>query len=73
MLKNFVNYGLEHWGSDDQGVRTTRRFLLEWLSYLHRYCPFALLEKPPQKINIRPNLYVRDQFIHLLRNFICIL
>jgi tRNA-dihydrouridine synthase 3 len=62
MLKNFVNYGLEHWGSDEQGVRTTRRFLLEWLSYLHRYCPFALLEHPPQKINIRPNSYVCSTF-----------
>lgn len=58
MLKNFVNYGLEHWGSDTKGVSTTRRFLLEWLSYLCRYVPYALLENPPQKINIRPNTYV---------------
>lgn len=36
ILKNFVNYGLENWGSDDQGVSTTRRFLLEWLSFLYR-------------------------------------
>ena len=36
MLRSFVNYGLEHWGSDTQGVDKTRRFLLEWLSFLYR-------------------------------------
>ena len=36
MLKDFVKFGLEHWGSDQQGVNNTRRFLLEWLSFLHR-------------------------------------
>lgn len=36
ILRSFVNYGLEHWGSDTQGVDKTRRFLLEWLSFLYR-------------------------------------
>ena len=39
IIKNFAAMGLEHWGSDDQGVANTRRFLLEWLSFLHRYPP----------------------------------
>lgn len=36
MLKDFCRYGLEHYGSDDSGVARTRRFLLEWLSFLFR-------------------------------------
>jgi len=53
MVRDYVNYGLEHWGSDDKGVETTRRFLLEWLSFLHRYVPVGILEKPPQRMNER--------------------
>lgn len=44
MLHTFVDYGLEHWGSDIKGVNNTRRFLLEWLSFLHRYIPVGVLE-----------------------------
>lgn len=54
MLKDFVRFGLEHWGSDDQGVNITRRFLLEWLSFLYRYVPVGLLEVLPQQMNHRP-------------------
>lgn len=50
------NYGLEHWGSDDQGKETTRRFLLEWLSFLHRYVPVGLVDST-QKMNQRPPHY----------------
>ncbi|KAK3109054.1 hypothetical protein FSP39_021934 [Pinctada imbricata] len=58
MLKRYTSYGLEHWGSDHQGVETTRRFLMEWLSFLYRYIPVGLLEQVPQKINERPPYYV---------------
>jgi tRNA-dihydrouridine synthase 3 len=56
ILKDFVSFGLEHWGSDAHGVNTTRRFLLEWLSFLHRYIPVGLLEESsiPQQMNQRP-------------------
>jgi tRNA-dihydrouridine synthase 3 len=54
ILKDFVRFGLEHWGSDQQGVNITRRFLLEWLSFLCRYVPVALLERIPQAMNQRP-------------------
>ena len=54
MLKNFTKYGLAHWGSDEKGVLSTRRFLCEWLSFLYRYVPLGLLERLPQRINERP-------------------
>ena len=57
-LKDFVKFGLEHWGSDQQGVNTTRRFLLEWLSFLYRYVPVGILEVLPQSMNQRPPAYM---------------
>lgn len=57
ILKDYVRFGLEHWGSDGKGVETTRHFLLEWLSYMHRYIPVGLLEVIPQKMNWRPPPY----------------
>ena len=45
---------MEHWGADARGVARTRRFLLEWLSFLHRYTPVGLLEVLPQRMNERP-------------------
>lgn len=57
ILKDFVHFGLEHWGSDTKGVETTRHFLLEWLSYTCRYIPVGLLDVIPQRINWRPPSY----------------
>lgn len=58
IIRTFVRYGLEHWGADKCGIARTRRFLLEWLSFLHRYTPAGLLEVLPQRINDRPPLFV---------------
>ncbi|XP_031477687.1 tRNA-dihydrouridine(47) synthase [NAD(P)(+)]-like [Nymphaea colorata] len=67
ILKDFVHFGLEHWGSDSKGVETTRYFLLEWLSYTYRYIPVALLDVVPQKLNWRPPSYFgRDDLETLL-------
>ncbi|KAL3694895.1 hypothetical protein R1sor_008546 [Riccia sorocarpa] len=57
ILRQYVNAGLTHWGSDDKGVEVTRKFLLEWLSYMHRYIPVGLLEVVPQRLNWRPPSY----------------
>jgi tRNA-dihydrouridine synthase 3 len=67
ILRSFVNEGLIHWGSDQLGVNKTRRFLLEWLSFLHRYVPLGLLEHYPQKIGQKPVVfYGRDDLETLM-------
>jgi tRNA-dihydrouridine synthase 3 len=53
-VEQFVRNGLEYWGSDEVGVGTTRRFLLEWLSFSCRYVPIGILEHLPPKFGDRP-------------------
>ncbi|KAK9473872.1 uncharacterized protein V1510DRAFT_391090 [Dipodascopsis tothii] len=57
MIKQFAGLGLAHWGSDEYGVNTTRRFLCELLSFTHRYVPVGLLEVLPPRIQDRPPLW----------------
>ncbi|XP_076862751.1 tRNA-dihydrouridine(47) synthase [NAD(P)(+)]-like isoform X2 [Brachyhypopomus gauderio] len=66
VLRDFTHYGLEHWGSDTQGVEKTRTFLLEWLSFTCRYIPVGLLEHLPQKINERPPYYMGRDYLETL-------
>lgn len=66
VLRDFTHFGLEHWGSDTQGVEKTRRFLLEWLSFLCRYVPVGLLERLPQRINERPPYYLGRDYMETL-------
>eukprot|EP00043_Microstomoeca_roanoka_P003080 m.42220 g.42220 ORF g.42220 m.42220 type:complete len:673 (-) comp11903_c0_seq2:587-2605(-) len=69
-IKEFADYGLQHWGSDTQGVEVTRRFLLEWLSFTCRYIPVGILERVPQRINERPPRFVgRNDLETLLSSY----
>lgn len=58
ILKTYANLGMNCWGSDTVGVNTTRRYMCEWLSFLHRYVPVGLIEVLPQKLNQRPERFV---------------
>ncbi|KAK5171003.1 tRNA-dihydrouridine synthase 3 [Saxophila tyrrhenica] len=53
-IERFARNGLEYWGSDEIGVGTTRRFLLEWLSFSCRYVPVGILEHLPPRLGDRP-------------------
>lgn len=53
-IEQFVRNGLEYWGSDEVGVGTTRKFLLEWLSFSCRYVPVGILEYLPPRFGDRP-------------------
>ncbi|KAF2090976.1 tRNA-dihydrouridine synthase 3 [Saccharata proteae CBS 121410] len=66
-VEDFVRFGLETWGSDEMGVGTTRRFLLEWLSFACRYTPVGLLEHLPPNIQDRaPAFRGRDDLETLM-------
>ncbi|OBS26729.1 hypothetical protein FPOA_00671 [Fusarium poae] len=66
-IEKFVRYGLDAWGSDELGIGFTRRFLLEWLSFAHRYVPIGLLEHLPPDLNDRPPAYEgRDEMETLM-------
>ncbi|KAL3425100.1 tRNA-dihydrouridine(47) synthase [Phlyctema vagabunda] len=56
-IEKFARFGLEAWGSDEQGVGQTRRFLLEWLSFAHRYVPVGVLEHLPPNLQDRAQAY----------------
>lgn len=56
-VEKFARYGLEAWGSDEMGVGYTRRFMLEWLSFAHRYVPIGILDHLPPSLQDRPPAY----------------
>ncbi|KAF9624239.1 hypothetical protein IFM89_009038 [Coptis chinensis] len=69
ILKDYANFGLQHWGSHTKGVEATRHFLLEWLSYTYRYVPIGLLDVIPQRLNWRPPSYCGRDDLETLMAF----
>ncbi|RXM28394.1 tRNA-dihydrouridine(47) synthase [NAD(P)(+)]-like [Acipenser ruthenus] len=65
-LKDFTNFGLEHWGSDTLGVEKTRKFMFEWLSFLYRYILVGLLVRVPRRLNERPLFYLGRDYLESL-------
>ena len=49
-----TNQYLDKSASERFGVGTTRKFLLEWLSFSCRYVPIGILEHLPPKFGDRP-------------------
>ncbi|KAI5960132.1 DUS3 [Candida pseudojiufengensis] len=58
MYEKFAKFAIEHWGSDEYGVATARRFMCEFLSFTHRYIPVGIMERLPPKLNERPPKWV---------------
>lgn len=54
IIKNYSQFAMEHWGTDEYGIALSRRFLCEFLSFFHRYIPYGILERYPIKLNERP-------------------
>ncbi|KZV79694.1 zinc finger dihydrouridine synthase [Exidia glandulosa HHB12029] len=57
LIRQYCEFGLNHFGSDTTGVNSTRRFLCEALSFQYRYIPVGLLERLPAQLNERPPAY----------------
>ncbi|ETO36983.1 tRNA-dihydrouridine synthase [Reticulomyxa filosa] len=68
IFKKYVNYGLLHWGSDNVGVENTRRFLLEWMAFTHRYVPVGILERPIAMNEKPPDYIGRNDLETLLQS-----
>lgn len=67
ILKDYVQFALEHWGSDEYGVAQSRRFFCEFMSFFHRYIPVGICEKYPVQLNDRPpNWRGRDELETML-------
>jgi tRNA-dihydrouridine synthase 3 len=66
LLRDFVRYGHEHFGTDTRGVENTRRYLLEMLSFLHRYVPVGLLERP--RVSIQQKNVSNSICMEIFRN-----
>ncbi|VEU20188.1 DEKNAAC100951 [Brettanomyces naardenensis] len=54
IIERYAKNALDHWGSDEFGVNTARRYMCEFLCFSYRYVPVGILERLPPKLNERP-------------------
>ncbi|CAI4047043.1 tRNA dihydrouridine synthase DUS3 SKDI_12G4270 [Saccharomyces kudriavzevii IFO 1802] len=54
ILKDYAQFSMEHWGTDEYGISLCRRFFCEFMSFFHRYVPMGICERYPVKLNERP-------------------
>lgn len=67
ILKDYSQFAMEHWGTDEYGISQCRRFFCEFMSFFHRYLPVGILERVPVQINERaPNWRGRNELESLL-------
>jgi tRNA-dihydrouridine synthase 3 len=57
IIRKYANFALEHWGADEYGIASARRFMCEFLSFTYRYTPYGILERYPIKLNERPQYW----------------
>lgn len=58
ILRDYTQYAMEHWGTDEYGIQQCRRFFCEFMSFFHRYIPMGICERYPVLLNERPPKWV---------------
>lgn len=57
LYREFVGYGLDHYGADARGIETTRKYLLEWMCFTCRYPPIGIFERAGERMDeLRPRM-----------------
>jgi len=70
ILRQFAEYGLMHWGSDEKGVNTVRDFMCHHLTFMSRYIPVHCCVEggfePSLKARTYEGMCYRDEMEQLL-------
>ncbi|EDO15602.1 hypothetical protein Kpol_483p21 [Vanderwaltozyma polyspora DSM 70294] len=67
ILRDYAQFSMEHWGTDEYGIAQCRRFFCEFMSFFHRYIPIGICERYPVQLNERPPNWVgRDDLETLM-------
>jgi tRNA-dihydrouridine synthase 3 len=70
ILRQYAEYGLMHWGSDEKGVNTVREFMCHHLTFMSRYIPVHCCKEggfePSLKARTYEGMCYRDEMEQLL-------